>query len=78
MEEIAVGCRQAGQVEGEGFEKTPDRGEAIRAALRQARPGDVVIVTGKGHEESMWFGTTEYPWSDHQAVADGLRELGYG
>jgi UDP-N-acetylmuramoyl-L-alanyl-D-glutamate--2,6-diaminopimelate ligase len=77
-EEIAAGCRQAGQAEGQGYQKVPDRGEAIRAALAMARPGDVVIVTGKGHEESMCFGTTEYPWSDHQAVADGLRELGYG
>jgi UDP-N-acetylmuramoyl-L-alanyl-D-glutamate--2,6-diaminopimelate ligase len=28
----------------------PDRGEAIAAALREARPGDVVLIAGKGHE----------------------------
>jgi UDP-N-acetylmuramoyl-L-alanyl-D-glutamate--2,6-diaminopimelate ligase len=33
-----------------------------------ARPGDVVIACGKGHEQSMCFGTTEYPWDDRQAM----------
>ncbi len=77
MEEIATGCRKAGRVEGEGFQRVGDRAEAIRVALARARPGDLVIVTGKAHERSMCFGTVEYPWSDHAAVEEGLRSLGY-
>ena len=78
MEEIAEGCRRAGRVEGRDFWRIGDRAQAIAAAVGMARPGDLVIVTGKGHERSMCFGTTEYPWSDHEAVAGALRSVGYG
>jgi UDP-N-acetylmuramoyl-L-alanyl-D-glutamate--2,6-diaminopimelate ligase len=77
MEEIASGCRQAGRTEGDGFLRVGDRGEAIATALGLARPGDLVLVTGKGHERSMCFGTVEHPWSDQDAVVEGLAGLGY-
>ena len=38
------------------------------SATQMARPGDIVLACGKGHEQSMCFGTTEYPWSDHAAM----------
>ncbi|MBC7251207.1 MAG: UDP-N-acetylmuramoyl-L-alanyl-D-glutamate--2,6-diaminopimelate ligase [Anaerolineae bacterium] len=72
MAQIAVGCERAGRREGEDYWRIGDRAEAIAFAVRLARPGDLVIVTGKGHEQSMCFGTTEYPWSDHQAVREAL------
>jgi UDP-N-acetylmuramoyl-L-alanyl-D-glutamate--2,6-diaminopimelate ligase len=75
IEEIAAGCERAGRREGSDYWRVPDRAEAIAMAIRQAQPGDVVLVTGKGHEQSMCFGTTERPWSDHQAVSDALSEL---
>lgn len=78
MEEIAVGCRRAGCVEGRNLLRVPDRAQAIAVAFQQARAGDLVIITGKGHERSMCFGTVEYPWSDHEAIYRALRELGYG
>jgi UDP-N-acetylmuramoyl-L-alanyl-D-glutamate--2,6-diaminopimelate ligase len=40
--------------------------------VKIAKAGDLVIVTGKGHERSMCFGTTEYPWSDQAAVVAAL------
>lgn len=46
-----------------------DRGEAIHFALtKTAKPNDVVIILGKGHEQSMCLGQTEHPWSDEEAV----------
>lgn len=45
-----------------------DRREAIAWALEQAKPGDTVAVLGKGHEQSMCFGTTELPWSDEKVI----------
>lgn len=78
MEGIAEGCRRAGRVEGRDFWCIGDRAQAIAAAIGMARPGDLVIVTGKGHERSMCFGTTEYPWSDHEAVIGALQSMGYG
>lgn len=49
----------------------PDRKAAITFAINNlAKPGDTVVVLGKGHEQSMCFGTTEYPWSDTAAIKE--------
>jgi len=72
INQIAGGCRRAQRREGVNFWKIPDRAEAIATAIQMAKPGDLVLVTGKGHERSMCFGTTEYPWSDHEAVRKAL------
>lgn len=53
----------------------PDRRNAIRLAVKLAQPGDVVISCGKGHEQSMCFGTTEYLWDDRTAMRAALSEL---
>jgi UDP-N-acetylmuramoyl-L-alanyl-D-glutamate--2,6-diaminopimelate ligase len=51
-----------------------DRKEAVTAALlKYAKPGDTVGIFGKGHEESMCYGTIEYPWNDAQAVREILQ-----
>ena len=50
----------------------PDRAEAIQFAVDMAEPGDVVVAFGKGHERSMCFGETEFPWSDQDALASAL------
>ncbi len=73
LEEMAAGCRSVGGVEGETFWIVPDRGRAIHFACKLARPGDVVIACGKGHEQSMCFGETEYPWDDREAMRSALR-----
>ncbi len=46
----------------------PDRQKAIAYAVRVAKKGDTIVITGKGHEESMNLGRGEVPWSDHAAV----------
>ena len=68
LAQMAEGARQAGGDEGRDFMCIPDRAEAILAAVNLARPGDVVIVCGKGHEQSMCFGTTEHPWRDQRVL----------
>lgn len=50
-----------------------DRAAAINHAVEMAQPGDVVAAFGKGHERSMCFGTTEYPWSDQEAMRRALQ-----
>jgi len=75
LEEMASAAREQGAVEGESFYRVPDRGEAIRLAVRLARPGDLVIACGKGHEQSMCFGTTEYLWDDRTAMRAALAEF---
>ena len=49
-----------------------DRYRAIQRAMLEAQSGDVVMVCGKGHEQSMCFGEIEYPWDDRVAVAYAL------
>ena len=57
-------------------EDSPDsRRDAIDFALKIADQDDIVFITGKAHEQSLAFGKTEYPWSDHIAVAQRLKEI---
>ena len=74
LAEMAAGAESRGGVEGQSFWRIPDRGEAIRFAVSLARPGDVVIACGKGHEQSMCFDVTEYPWDDRTAMRAALAE----
>lgn len=73
IETSAIAAIEAGKREGTDLFRVPDRGEAILTACRMARPGDLVIACGKGHEQSMCFGTTEYPWDDREAMRRALR-----
>lgn len=72
--EMAQGAEALGGVEGENFWCIQDRGEAIRRALDLAREGDVVMICGKGHEQSMCFGEVEYPWDDRIAARAALAD----
>lgn len=49
-----------------------DRREAIRRAVEIARPGDVILVAGKGHETSQTIGDTDYPFDDRAEVRRAL------
>lgn len=73
IEEIAAGCRRGGRREQVDFWRVPDRAEAIDRAISGAGEGDLVILTGKGHERSMCFDQTEHPWSDQEAARAALR-----
>lgn len=73
LETMAQGCRSEGGVEGRTFWRVPDRGRAIHHALTLAREDDLVLICGKGHEQSMCFGVTEYPWDDRHAARAALR-----
>lgn len=70
---MADGCETIGGIEGQTFIRVPDRGAAIAQGCALAKEGDLVIVCGKGHEQSMCFGTIEYPWDDRDAMRAALR-----
>lgn len=73
LDMMAAGCRVKGGIEGETFVRVPDRGQAIYYACQLAGSGDLVMACGKGHEQSMCFGTTEHPWDDRAAMRAALR-----
>jgi UDP-N-acetylmuramoyl-L-alanyl-D-glutamate--2,6-diaminopimelate ligase len=52
-----------------------DRREAIRRAIAELRPGDILLIAGKGHETGQIIGDRIMPFSDHDAVAAALKEL---
>lgn len=74
LEEMAEGARSRGGVEEQTFWRVPDRGNAIRFALSLAKDNDLVMICGKGHEQSMCFGTVEYAWDDRTAARAALAE----
>jgi len=53
-----------------------DRGEAIRQACALAEVGDTVVACGKGHEQSLCYGTTEYAWDDREAMRLAIKGVG--
>lgn len=75
LADMTEGAIKGGGNEGQDFWLEPDRGEAIRVAVHRAKPGDLVVICGKGHEQSMCFGHIEYAWDDRIALRAALSEL---
>jgi UDP-N-acetylmuramoyl-L-alanyl-D-glutamate--2,6-diaminopimelate ligase len=74
-EQIAEGCRS---VRSGGFEIELDRGRAIDEIIRRARPGDTVLLAGKGHETYQEAGDMVMPFDDREHARETLAALGYG
>ena len=56
----------------------PDREKAIGAALRQAKPGDIIILAGKGHEPYQVLKDRTISFDDREVARKILKKLGYG
>lgn len=52
----------------------PDRKEAIKAAFKEATAGDIVLLTGIGHEDHRNMGGKKIPWNEQEIAAHLLRE----
>ncbi len=52
----------------------PDRETAIRRAVDMARPGDIILLAGKGHETYQLIGTRHEPFSELEILRDALEE----
>ncbi len=50
-----------------------NRKEAIKRAVSIARKGDVIVLTGKSHEQSLARGKKEYPWDEKRALLNAVR-----
>ena len=59
----------------EGYRSIPDRREAIQQALAAARPGDVVVIAGKGHETYQEINGRRIEFDDRKVAADLLRAM---
>jgi len=73
MEEIELGIMNYElRIKKKTLLKIPNRQEAISAAVKMARRGDFVLITGKSHEKSMNYGKGEEPWDEFGAVSQAL------
>ena len=57
-------------------ETTKSREDAIKTAIGNAKKDDIIIATGKGHEQSLCFGRTEYEWDDTNAIRKVISKKG--
>ncbi len=78
LEAIVRGAEAAGRRRGMDVLAIPDRRAAIEAAFERARPGDVVLLAGKGHEPSILYADGPIPWDEAGAAHDALAALGFG
>jgi UDP-N-acetylmuramoyl-L-alanyl-D-glutamate--2,6-diaminopimelate ligase len=62
---------------GTRFIVEPDRRKAIVIALKEARPGDIVLLAGKGHEHTQTTRDGVFPFDDHLVASEELNRIGY-
>lgn len=77
-EAIARGAEAAGRRRGHDLLVIADRRAAIEAAFERARPGDVVLLAGKGHERSIIGPAGPEPWNERAEAEAALRRAGFG
>jgi len=75
LNEIAVGAIEAGKIEGQNLFKVTDRREGIKMACQMAQAGDLVLITGKGTEQSIKSNGQELPWDDRKVTREVLKEV---
>jgi UDP-N-acetylmuramoyl-L-alanyl-D-glutamate--2,6-diaminopimelate ligase len=59
----------------QGYAALLDRREAIELAIQSARPGDTVVIAGKGHEDYQIVGKEKLPFDDREEARRALRRL---
>jgi UDP-N-acetylmuramoyl-L-alanyl-D-glutamate--2,6-diaminopimelate ligase len=78
LEEIALGCAENPRLRrGKELFLIPDRKAAIRKAFALARPGDMALLLGKGHENSIIYATETLPYDEIAEAEKALEEMGW-
>jgi UDP-N-acetylmuramoyl-L-alanyl-D-glutamate--2,6-diaminopimelate ligase len=75
---IARGAEAAGRRRGHDLLVIADRRAAMEAAFERARPGDIVLLAGKGHEHSIIGPNGPQPWNEAAVARELLLALGHG
>lgn len=75
LEDIARAAEKAGKTHDADLFVIEDRRAGINKTLSLAKAGDIVLITGKGAEQSMVVGGKNFPWDDRVVVREELRKL---
>lgn len=75
MEDIAYSAERFGKVREQNLFTIEDRRIGIRKALLLAKTNDIVLITGKGAEQSMIINSESIPWDDRKIVREELTTL---
>ncbi len=76
LREVEVGVRAAlGQRPTVQYHMIADRRQAIEAAVREAKPGDTVLIAGKGHEDYQIIGTTKHHFDDREVAQAAIQQV---
>ena len=78
LDEIGRGAEAAGRRRGHDLLLIADRPAAIEAAFERARPGDIVLLAGKGHEQTIIGPDGAVPYDEAATARAALARLGYG
>ncbi len=78
LDAIAAGAESAGRRRDHDLLVIADRRDAIEAAIERARPGDIVLLAGKGHEREILSAAGPMPWNERAEAEEVLRRAGYG
>lgn len=78
LDDIARGAEGAGKRRDHDLLVIADRGAAIEAAIERARPGDIILLAGKGHEQAIIGPDGPRPWDERSEAEAALRRAGYG
>jgi len=74
IDEVFAGVVEGGKRENVDAWRILDRKQAIKKALDLARKGDMILITGKGAEETMAVGDKRMPWNDKKVVLELLNK----
>ncbi len=77
VDEIVRGAEASGRRRGIDVLGIPDRREAIAAAFARARPGDIVLLAGKGHEPTILYADHEMAWDEAAVARELLAAMGW-
>ena len=75
LKQIAVGAEKQGMKMNENLFITPDRPKAIRQAFKMAQSGDIVLLLGKSHENSIIYKDYVMPYDEITEAKNALKEL---
>ncbi len=78
LDEIARGAEAVGKRRDHDLLVIADRRDAIEAAVERARPGDILLLAGKGHEREILGPDGPRPWDERAEAEAALHRAGYG